>query len=139
MGTIAIDQHGQIAVGSTTSGTAFKLPGRVEDSPIAGAGLYCVQGIGGALATGVGEEAMRICATFLVVDLMRRGEEPETACRLTLERLVDMHPASRSRQLGLAALQADGRSGSWSMRDGFAHAYFDGKENRLVSAGFMAD
>lgn len=139
MGTIAIDQHGQIAVGNTTSGTPFKLPGRVGDSPIAGAGLYCIQGLGGALATGVGEEAMRICATFLVVELMRGGEEPETACRLTLERLLEMHPESRQKQLGLAALRADGRSGAWSIRDGFAHAHFDGDENRLVDAGSLAD
>jgi isoaspartyl peptidase/L-asparaginase-like protein (Ntn-hydrolase superfamily) len=134
MGTIAIDRQGRIAVGNTTSGTPFKLPGRVGDSPIPGAGLYCVQGVGGALATGVGEEAMRICATFLVVELMARGDEPEAACRAALDRLLDTHPSSREKQLGLAALRADGRSGGWSVRDGFAHAYFDGEENRLIEA-----
>jgi isoaspartyl peptidase/L-asparaginase-like protein (Ntn-hydrolase superfamily) len=139
MGTIAIDVQGQVAVGNTTSGTPFKLPGRVGDSPIPGAGLYCVQGIGGALATGVGEEAMRICATFLVVDLMRQGEGPEAACRRALERLVDVHPDSRGRQLGLAALRADGTSGGWSVKEGFAHAHFDGEQNRLISAGCLTN
>jgi isoaspartyl peptidase/L-asparaginase-like protein (Ntn-hydrolase superfamily) len=132
MGTIAIDAEGAIGVGVTTSGTPFKLPGRVGDSAIVGAGLYCEQGVGGALATGVGEEAMRVCATFLVVELMRGGAEPRQACRAALERLVKVRPTVRERQLGLAALRMDGETGGASLKPGFAYAMFDGQENRLV-------
>jgi len=138
MGTVAIDQRGQLAVGVTTSGTPFKQPGRVGDSPILGAGLYCDQGVGAALATGVGEEAMRICATFLVVELMRRGEEPESACRHTLDRLLKTYPPAAQKQLGLAALRTDGIPGGASLKPGFAYAYFDGKENRLFPVDSLA-
>ncbi len=132
MGTIAVDGKGELGVGVTTSGTGFKLPGRVGDSPILGAGLYCEQGVGGALATGVGEEAMRQCTTFLVVELMRRGEEPGAACRETLERLLKRYPPAAGKQLALAALRVDGAAGGSSIKPGFAYARFDGEENRLL-------
>ena len=132
MATVAIDVRGDIAAGVTTSGTGFKLPGRVGDSAIIGAGIYVDQNVGGAAATGVGEEAMRICATFTVVELMRRGEMPGEACAHTLERLVAANPALGQKQLGLAALRADTQAGGASLRPGFAYASFDGSENKLV-------
>jgi N4-(beta-N-acetylglucosaminyl)-L-asparaginase len=134
MGTIAIDQRGELAVGVTTSGTGFKAPGRVGDSPILGAGLYADQSVGGALATGVGEEAMRVCATFRVVELMRQGVEPTEACRRTLAHLLQVHPATREKQLALAALRIDGAPGGACLKAGFAYPYFDGTDNRLVEA-----
>jgi N4-(beta-N-acetylglucosaminyl)-L-asparaginase len=132
MAAVAIDARGDIAGGVTTSGTGFKLPGRVGDSAIIGAGIYVDQNVGGAAATGVGEEAMRVCATFTVVELMRRGEMPGEACAHTLERLVAANPALGQKQLGLAALRTDSQAGGASLRPGFAYAFFDGSENRLV-------
>lgn len=132
MATVAIDARGDVAGGVTTSGTAFKLPGRMGDSAIVGAGIYVDQHVGGAAATGVGEEAMRVCATFSVVELMRRGEEPSDACRHTLERLIAANPELGRKQLGLAALRVDGVGGGASLRPGFAYALYDGEANRLV-------
>lgn len=132
MGTIAIDLNGDLGVGVTTSGTPFKLPGRVGDSAIVGAGFYCEQGVGGALATGVGEEAMRVCATHTVVAWMQHGVEPAEACRRTLEKLRKLNADLGEKQLALAALRADGTAGGASLRPGFAYAYWDGAENRLV-------
>ncbi len=139
MATLAIDGRGQIAGGVTTSGTPFKLPGRVGDSAIIGAGLYVDQGVGAAAATGVGEEAIRVSASFLVVELMRSGLSPDAACRRALERLLSSHPASAERQLALAALRADGAAGGGSVKPGFAYAYFDGGHNRLVQVGSVLD
>ena len=65
--------------GCSTSGTKFKLPGRVGDSPIIGAGLFLLPGIGAAAATGVGEEVMKVCGSFSVVQNMRRGMDPRNA------------------------------------------------------------
>jgi N4-(beta-N-acetylglucosaminyl)-L-asparaginase len=132
MATIAIDRKGRMAGGVTTSGTAFKLPGRVGDSAIIGAGIYVDRGVGGAAATGVGEEAMRVCASFLVVEMMGNGREPHQACEQALRRLIAANPELGSKQLALAALRADGAPGGASLRPGFAYAYFDGEENRLV-------
>jgi len=132
MATIAMDRRGQLAGGVTTSGTPFKLPGRVGDSAIIGAGLYVDQEVGGAAATGVGEEAMRVCASFLVVAMMGQGREAREACELTLRRLIAANPELGSKQLSLAALRADGQPGGASLRPGFAYAFYDGEENRLV-------
>jgi isoaspartyl peptidase/L-asparaginase-like protein (Ntn-hydrolase superfamily) len=132
MATIAIDALGRIAGGVTTSGTACKLPGRVGDSAIIGAGIYVHQEVGGAAATGVGEEAIRISASFLVVELMRRGDDAGTACRRALQRLVTDNPLLGAKQLCLAALRIDGTAGGSSLRPGFAYAYFNGEENALV-------
>jgi N4-(beta-N-acetylglucosaminyl)-L-asparaginase len=137
MGTIAVDGKGDLGVGVTTSGTAFKLPGRVGDSAIVGAGLYCEQGVGGALATGVGEEAMRVCATYTVVISMAQGAEPAEACRRALERLRRVNTRLGEKQLALAALRMDGAAGGASLRPGFAYAYWDGVENRLVEVAAL--
>lgn len=130
--TIAIDQNGDLAVGVTTSGLAYKLPGRVGDSPLVGAGLYCLRGVGGAAATGHGEEAMRICASFQVVAFMQQGCEPAAACSRTLQKLLEIHPQSATKQLALAALRADGRAGGASLQDGFAYAYAEAQKNRMI-------
>ena len=132
MGTIAIDGNGDLGVGVTTSGTPFKLAGRVGDSAVVGAGFYCEQGVGGALATGVGEEAMRVCATHMVVALLGHGVEPEQACGRTLGKLRQANAKLGEQQLALAALRMDGAAGGASLRPGFAYAYWDGEGNRVV-------
>jgi len=132
MATVAVDARGEMAGAVTTSGTPFKVPGRVGDSAIIGAGVYVDQAVGGAGATGVGEEAMRVCASFLVVELMRSGREPREACEEALRRLRAANPELGEKQLALAALRVDGKPGGAALRPGFAYAYYDGESNRLV-------
>ena len=97
LGMLAIDANGQLAGACTTSGMAFKLHGRVGDSPIIGAGLYVDNEVGAATASGMGEEMMRNAASFLVVELMRQGLSPGDACREAIARVVRKRPeASRT-------------------------------------------
>ena len=100
LGMLAIDQRGNLAGACTTSGMAWKLRGRVGDSPIVGAGLYVDNEVGAATASGVGEEMIRNAASFLVVELMRQGRSPMDACREAIDRVVRKRPeASRSLQV----------------------------------------
>jgi len=85
---VGMDSKGHLAGGCSTSGLAYKLPGRVGDSPILGSGLYVDGEIGAAGATGIGENVMRYCGSFLIVELMRAGMEPTAACRTTIERIA---------------------------------------------------
>ena len=86
MGTIALDAAGDLSGACTTSGMAFKMHGRVGDSPIIGAGLYVDNKVGAATSSGVGEEVIRICGTHTVVEQMRFGRSPEQACREAVRR-----------------------------------------------------
>ncbi len=130
IGMCALDSHGNLAAACTTSGLAWKLPGRIGDSPICGAGLFCENGIGAACATGVGEEALQTCGSFLVVELMRQGRTPEEACHEACRRICQR--ASReSNAYGkptppgnvmYLALRADGEYGVWSVSKGCEYA-----------------
>jgi len=88
---LAVDRNGDIAGITTTSGLAFKIPGRVGDSPIIGAGLYVDNQVGAAGATGRGEEVIRTCGSFLVVELMRQGKTPQQACEAACQRIIDVN------------------------------------------------
>lgn len=88
IGMIAIDRNGDVCAGCSTSGLAWKIPGRVGDSPIVGAGAYCDNGVGGAAATGNGDVMMRFCPAFLAVELMREGASPAEACARSLSRIT---------------------------------------------------
>ncbi len=88
IGIIALDQRGDLSGACTTSGMAYKMHGRVGDSPIIGAGLYVDNEVGAATATGVGEEVIRIVGCHLVVEFMRQGKSPQEACRLAVERIL---------------------------------------------------
>jgi N4-(beta-N-acetylglucosaminyl)-L-asparaginase len=88
IGMVALDANGNLSGSCTTSGMAFKMRGRLGDSPIIGAGLFVDNEIGAAVATGVGEEVIRICGSHLVVELMRQGYPPEAACKKAVERIV---------------------------------------------------
>jgi N4-(beta-N-acetylglucosaminyl)-L-asparaginase len=86
IGMLAMDAAGDLSGACTTSGMAFKMRGRVGDSPIIGAGLFVDNEIGAATSTGVGEEVVRICGSHTVVELMRQGLKPEEACKRTIQR-----------------------------------------------------
>jgi len=126
LGILALDAHGHLAGACTTSGMAFKLHGRVGDSPIVGAGLYVDNDVGGATASGVGEEMLRNAASFLVVELMRQGHSPAQACRLAIARVVHKRPqASRHLQVCFLAMNKRGEVGAYALHKGFVYAVCD--------------
>jgi N4-(beta-N-acetylglucosaminyl)-L-asparaginase len=121
----AIDSSGTIAGACSTSGWAFKLPGRVGDSPIIGAGLYVDPTVGAAVATGMGELMLGICATFLVVERMRAGDSPRQAIQTVLERVAKSYNLKKRQQCALIVLRADGEWSSGGLLPGFSLAVSD--------------
>jgi N4-(beta-N-acetylglucosaminyl)-L-asparaginase len=91
---IAIDKAGNMTVGSTTSGLAFKMHGRVGDSPIIGSGLYAEKGVGGAVCTGLGEALLRTVGAHSIVEAIRHGKTPQDACDLLIQRIIQLIPGS---------------------------------------------
>lgn len=133
IGMLAIDSQGNLSGACTTSGLAFKLPGRVGDSPIIGAGLYVDNQVGAATATGLGEAVLRAVGSFLVVELMRQGHAPQEACRLATERVIQKTPGWRELQVGFIALDKSGRWGGYCIQPGFDYAVYDrGGGNRMI-------
>jgi len=92
IGMLALDSDGSIACGTTTNGCSYKIPGRVGDSPIAGAGAYCETGVGGATATGDGDQMMRFLPAFAAVNFMRAGDSPTVACQKAIEPITKFYP-----------------------------------------------
>jgi N4-(beta-N-acetylglucosaminyl)-L-asparaginase len=126
IGMLAIDAHGDLSGACTTSGMAWKLHGRVGDSPIIGAGLYVDNDIGAATSTGVGGEVIRNAGSFLVVELMRQGRSPQDACREAVARIIKRKPeAAKDIQVGFLALNKRGETGAWAIQKGFSYAVCD--------------
>ncbi|MEN5069518.1 N(4)-(beta-N-acetylglucosaminyl)-L-asparaginase [Stenotrophomonas sp. TWI1183] len=126
LGMLAIDAQGRLAGACTTSGMAWKMHGRVGDSPIIGAGLYVDNEVGAATASGVGEEMIRNAASFLVVELMRQGRSPAEACREAIARVVRKRPeASKTLQVCFLALNKRGEVGAYALHRGFVYAVCD--------------
>ena len=121
IGCIALDAHGRMAGSCTTSGMAYKIHGRVGDSPIIGAGLFVDGDVGAACATGVGELVIRVAGSAMVVELMRQGVPPEEACRQVVGRIA-RRDGGNDEQVGFLALRKDGAGGAWSLRPGFTYA-----------------
>jgi N4-(beta-N-acetylglucosaminyl)-L-asparaginase len=119
IGLLARDKNGNIAGACTTSGQAFKLHGRVGDSPIIGAGLYVDGEYGAAVATGNGELVMRACSTFHIVEMMRQGVEPEYALLTALDRIKKDKHLTEDMQIGFLVLRRDGFWSAGSLREGF--------------------
>ena len=135
IGLVAIDAEGNLSGACTTSGLAWKLPGRVGDSPIIGAGLYVDNEVGAASATGVGEAVIRAVGSFLVVELMRQGNSPQDACRLATERVIKKNPNWKEFQVGFIAIDKFGRVGGYCIQPGFDYAVYDKESgNRMVPA-----
>jgi N4-(beta-N-acetylglucosaminyl)-L-asparaginase len=133
IGMLALDAAGNISGACTTSGMAWKLRGRVGDSPIIGAGLYVDNEVGGATSTGVGEEVIRNVGSFLVVELMRQGRSPEEACKEAVARILKKKPAARDFQVGFLAINMRGEVGAWAIQKGFSYALCDaGKQDALL-------
>ncbi|MDB5208612.1 MAG: glycosylasparaginase [Flavisolibacter sp.] len=123
IGMIAMDSAGNISGACTTSGMAFKMRGRVGDSPIIGAGLFVDNEVGAATATGVGEEVIKICGSHTVVELMRQGMSPELACRKTVERIIKKHGTkAKDLQVGFIAVNKAGQFGGYALQKDFTYA-----------------
>ncbi|MBA2249438.1 MAG: N(4)-(beta-N-acetylglucosaminyl)-L-asparaginase [Chitinophagaceae bacterium] len=123
IGMLAMDVNGNLSGACTTSGMAFKMRGRVGDSPIIGAGLFVDNEIGAATSTGVGEEVVRMCGSHTVVELMRQGYSPEIACRKAVERIVKLRGNKiKGIQVGFLALNKKGEFGGYSLEKGFNYA-----------------
>ncbi|MNK03463.1 N(4)-(Beta-N-acetylglucosaminyl)-L-asparaginase precursor [compost metagenome] len=136
IGMLSLDVHGNLAGACTTSGMAYKLHGRIGDSPIIGAGLYIDNEIGGATATGVGEEVIRNVGSFLVVELMRQGYSPEDACREAVMRIIKKKTTStKDLQVGFLALNKNGEYGGFAIQKGFSFAVCDNHKQDLIVKG----
>ena len=123
MGTLALDAKNNLSGACTTSGMAFKMHGRVGDSPIIGAGLFVDNEVGAAVSSGVGEEVIRICGTHLIVELMRFGYTPEKACEEAVRRIVKRDPEkAKTLQVGFIALSKKGEVGAFSVQKEFTYA-----------------
>lgn len=134
IGMIAIDLNGNIAGACTTSGVAYKMRGRVGDSPIIGAGMFCDNEVGGAVATGTGELVMKTLGTFLVVEMMRNGLTPQEAVETAVGRFIKKIPGYREHQVGYLAVNKKGESGAYSIQPGFNYALYKNNENRLLDS-----
>ncbi len=122
IGMIAMDANGRMAGSCTTSGLAYKIHGRVGDSPIIGAGLFVDGEVGAACATGTGELVIRTAGCHTVVELMRHGLDPEAACKQAVQRILKFLKSPLDHQVGFLALRSDGVFGAWSIQKGFTYA-----------------
>jgi N4-(beta-N-acetylglucosaminyl)-L-asparaginase len=141
IGMIALDDSGNLSGACTTSGMAFKLHGRVGDSPIIGAGLFVDNEVGAATATGHGEEVIRIAGSHLVVELMRQGKSPQLACEEAVARIVKLIKLRGKNlidiQVGFIALNKKGEFGSYCIQKGFNYAVYDATGNNLLKADYF--
>jgi isoaspartyl peptidase/L-asparaginase-like protein (Ntn-hydrolase superfamily) len=141
LGMLAIDSQGRIGGGCSTSGLPFKLPGRVGDSPIIGAGLYLLPGVGAAVATGKGEEVIKVSGSFAVVDHMRRGLEPREAISEVLKDIRLRHGGIARSDVSFLALRVDGAYAGLTLRaqTKFQYAVINPAQKQLVNAAALAE
>ncbi len=138
IGMVAIDQQQRIAGACTTSGAAFKMHGRVGDSPIIGAGLFVDNEVGGAACTGLGEMVLRTLGSFLVVEEMRRGAHPQKAAENVVKRIVRKYPKlSEEAQVGFIAVDKRGRHGAYAIHPGFNFVLYQRGLNQVHEAGSL--
>lgn len=139
IGMLALDEKGNLSGACTTSGMAYKLHGRVGDSPIIGAGLFVDNEVGAACATGVGEAVIRISGSAIVVELMRNGKSPNEACKEAVNRIIEKNNDLKNLQVGFIALNKYGESGGYSVYSGFDYAVHTKTQNMLVDAKFLRE
>ncbi len=135
IGMMAMDSNGNLSGACTTSGMAFKMRGRVGDSPVIGAGLYVDNEVGAATSTGVGEEVIRIVGSHLVVELMRQGQKPKDACKEAVERIIQRSPEkSKDIQVGFIALNKAGEYGGYALQPGFTYSVKNNEVEEIFKA-----
>lgn len=139
IGMLAMDKDGNISGACTTSGWAYKMHGRVGDSPLIGAGLFVDNEIGGACATGMGEAVVRIAGSHTVVELMRQGKTPQEACELAVDRIINKHKDIVGLQVGFIAISNKGEVGSHSVYKGFNYALKDSNTEKLIDVKYKLE
>lgn len=120
---LVLDSSGRMAAASTTSGLAYKMHGRVGDSPIVGAGIFVDHPVGGAICTGLGETVLRTLGAHLAVEAMRAGASPQEACERAVARIIEKNGDPRNYQVGMLALDYAGRTGAYAVQKGFNYAF----------------
>jgi N4-(beta-N-acetylglucosaminyl)-L-asparaginase len=135
IGMLAIDASGNMGGACTTSGAAWKMRGRVGDTPIIGAGLYVDGEAGAATSSGLGEEVIRTCGSHAVVELMRQGIKPLTACQKVVERIVKRNTKkAQTLQVGFLALDTNGEYGAFAIQKGFTYSVKSAAEEKVYEA-----
>lgn len=136
IGLLGVDGAGRLAGSCTTSGLAFKIHGRVGDSPIIGSGLFVDGDVGAACATGLGELVIRVAGSHTVVELMRQGMGPDAACKEAVQRILRKNPDLTEQQVGFLALRKDGAYGAHAIYSGFNFAVRTMEEDRLLESPY---
>ena len=138
IGMLAIDNNGDISGGCTTSGLAYKMSGRVGDSPIIGSGLFIDNEVGGAVATGLGEEVVKTVGSFLVVELMKKGNSPQRACEEAIKRIVSKKNSNyKNFQVAYIAINKKGETGSFSIHKDFSMTEYRNDTNQNYESNYF--
>jgi N4-(beta-N-acetylglucosaminyl)-L-asparaginase len=140
IGLVAMDSNGRFAGGCSTSGLAWKMRGRVGDSPLIGAGLYVDDEVGAATSTGLGEAVIKVAGSFLIVEHMRNGASPQEACQSAIERIIRKQPKYKDVDnflVGFVALNKKGDIGALSYRKGLQYSLFKDGVNKVINAEYM--
>lgn len=130
--SLALSGDGRLAGACTTSGSAYKMHGRVGDSPIIGAGLFLDNQVGAAAATGLGEAVIKSSGSAMVVEAMRNGASPQDACENVILRILKMNKQVENLQVGFIALDIRGNVGAFSIKKGFNYALSNQKGGHLL-------
>lgn len=138
IGMLALDKHGNLSGACTTSGLAYKMNGRVGDSPIIGSGLFVDNEVGGAVATGMGEEVVKTVGSFLIVELMRQGKSPQEACEEAVRRIVEKPNSDyKNFQVAYVALNKQGETGYYAIHEGFGMTKYQDDVNAFYPSTFI--
>jgi len=137
IGMLAIDKNGDISGACTTSGLAYKMAGRVGDSPIIGSGLFVDNEIGAAVATGMGEEVVKTVGSFLIVELMRQGMTPQEACEEAISRIVNKPNSNyKNVQVAYIAINKQGETGFYAIHEGFSMTKYNNNKTNNIKSDF---
>ncbi|HIC33073.1 MAG TPA: glycosylasparaginase [Flavobacteriaceae bacterium] len=138
IGMLAMDKIGDISGACTTSGLAYKMGGRVGDSPIIGSGLFVDNQVGACVATGLGEEVVKTVGSFLVVELMRQGKSPQEACEEAIQRIVNKPNSNyKNFQVGYIAMNKKGETGSYAIHQWFSMTKFQDEKNEQIQSDYF--
>jgi N4-(beta-N-acetylglucosaminyl)-L-asparaginase len=136
---LALDANGDLSGITTTSGLAFKIPGRVGDSPLVGCGLYVDNEVGAAGSTGVGEECIKVVGAHTVVEYMRQGMSPRDAALATVKRVLSKHGPKVTWNLNFYAVNKAGQHGGAAIQSGSKYAVHDGTSAKIVESAYVLE
>jgi len=135
IGMIGRDKNGNMSGGCSTSGLAYKMRGRVGDSPVIGSGLFVDNAVGAATATGLGEEVIKTVGSFLMVELMRQGHSPQAAAQEAIKRIVENNGGEKPDfQVGYLCFNKKGEIGAYSIHPGFGYVLHSKSESGYTAA-----